>query len=171
MPRVVMDLNSPTLKVATTEAGLSAGTAIECQTTSAVISAQPKYSTTPATGCAGETQKPGLSGWQLDLAWLQDWTAPGGGFSGFAFENDGKEVWFELTPDKGNAAVKFTGHGYAVAGSAGGTFGDGSAPNSTATWPLLEKPDATYPVALTVAADVDVPAAGPEVDVDDAVAV
>ena len=147
MAQVVMRFNQPTLKVATTEAGLTTGQAVECQTTSAVVTAQPNYQTIPSTGCNGATQSPGLSGWQLALAWLQDWNAAApGGLSWFAFDNDGQEVWFELTPDKSDAATKLTGQAFCAAGDYGGTFGDGSAGTATATWPLLAKPDIPAPV-------------------------
>jgi hypothetical protein len=147
MARTVMILNNPSLKVATSSAGLTTGQAVECQVTSAVVTAQPQYQTIPATGCAGATQSPGLSGWQLELAWLEDWdVAAPGGLSWFAFQNDGKPVWFELEPDKAVGGTKLTGQAYAVAGGFGGTFGDGSAAATTATWPLLAKPDIPAPV-------------------------
>ena len=52
MPRTVITLNNPTFKLSDTEAGLSAGTAYECQLTQAVIAPQPTFNTIPATGCA-----------------------------------------------------------------------------------------------------------------------
>jgi len=147
MARTVMILNSPTLKVATSQAGLSSGQTVECQVTSALVTAQANYQTIPATGCAGATQSPGLSGWQLELAWLEDWDAAApGGLSWFAFENDGKTVWFELTPDSTDATNKLTGEAFCASGGYGGTFGDGSAAATTATWPLINKPDVTAPV-------------------------
>ena len=153
MPRTVMILNNPTLKVATTEAGLTSGQSVECQVTSAAVTASPSFVTIPATGCAGATQSPGLTGFQLDLAWLQDWQAPPpGGLSRFAFENDARPVWFELTPDAADATTKVTGEAYAVSGAIGGTFGDGSAATATATWPLVNKPDVLMPVAVTTEA-------------------
>lgn len=146
--RTVITLNSPTFKLADTEAGLSAGDAFECQITSAVITAQPQFNTIPATGCAPSTQSPGRTGYQLELAWLQDWTAPGGGLSGYAYTNDGLPVWFELVPDTTQPTVKATGQAYVVAGDIGGTFGDGSAAASTATWPCLDKPVVTVPAPV-----------------------
>jgi len=142
--REVIILNSPILKVATSQAGLSAGQAVECQVTSAVVTASPNFNTIPSTGCAPASQSPGQTSWGLDLAWLQDWTVATG-LSWFAFDNDGKQVWFELTPDSADAANKLTGNAYAVAGSYGGTFGDGSAATATATWPLLDKPTVPTP--------------------------
>lgn len=148
MPRVVQIYNSPTLKVATTEAGLASGQGVECQVTSAIVTAQPTYQTIPSTGCAGASQSPGLTGYQLELAWLQDWNAAApGGLSYFAYTNDGGEVWFELTPDSADATTKLTGHAFCSAGGFGGTFGDGSAATATATWPLVEPPEVPAPAA------------------------
>jgi len=151
MARTVMILNNPTLKVAQTELELATGTAVECQVTSARVTVAPVYVTIPATGCAGASQSPGLSGYSLELAWLDDWTVTG--LLHFAWENDGAEVWFELTPDATDAAQKVTGHAYAAAGGYGGTFGDGSPAASTATWPCVEKPVVTAPVAADVGAE------------------
>lgn len=147
MARTVMILNNPTLKVATTEAGLASGQAVECQVTSAIVSASPNYSQVPSTGCAGAAQSPGLTSFALDLAWLQDWNAPApGGLSHFAWDNDGKAVWIELTPDVAQPGQAVTGQVYAAAGSYGGTFGDGSAAVAAATWPFVSKPDIPAPV-------------------------
>jgi hypothetical protein len=156
MARVVMILNNPSLKVATTQAGLLTGQAVECQTTSARVTVAPVYQTIPATGCAGATQSPGLSGYALELAWLDDWNvATPGGLSYFAWANDGKQVWFELTPDKAAAAQKVTGSAFCAAGGYGGTFGDGSPANSTATWPCVDKPTAPAPVVAAAEADAE----------------
>lgn len=146
MARTVMILNHPTLKVATTEAGLTTGQAVECQVTSAVVQASPNYSTIPATGCAGQTQSPGLTSFALNLAWLQDWDAAApGGLSWFAWENDGKAAWVELTPDTADPTSQLTGQVYVAAGDYGGTFGDGSAATATSTWPFVSKPDIPAP--------------------------
>jgi len=140
MPRTVIVLNAPTLKVAKTQAGLTSGQSVECQVTSARVTASPNYQTIPATGCAGASQSPGLTSFALDLAWLDDWGTPApGGLSQFAWDNDGQEVWFELTLSADNEQT-VTGNALCAAGGIGGTFGDGSAANSTATWPCPNKP-------------------------------
>jgi len=152
MPRVAMILNNPTLKVAVDEAGLLTGQAVECQVVTGVVAATPNYNTIPATACAGASQSPGLDSWSLNLTWLDDWTEPApGGLSQFAYDNSGKEVWFELTPDTNVPGLKATGHAYAVSGSIGGNFGDGSAAQSTATWPCLEQPVVTPATVTTTA--------------------
>jgi len=139
MARTAMIWNKPTLKLATTEAGLTTGVAAECQVNAAMLTPAPVYNTIPSTGCAGASQSPGLTGWSLDLTWLQDWGDPSG-ISQFAYANDGLPVWFELVPNKDDPTVGATGQAYAAAGGFGGTFGDGSAGQTTATWPCLEAP-------------------------------
>ena len=157
MPRTVMRYSTPTLKVATSEAELATGLAVECQVTSALVQAQPVYNTIPATGCAGAAQSPGTTGWQLVLNWLQDWAAgAAASLSMFAFENDGKQIWFELTPDSTDPTTSITGTGFCAAGDFGGTFGDGSAGVATATWPLIDKPEVTVPVTVTALTDADI---------------
>lgn len=148
MARSVLILTNPTFKVADTEAGLATGQAFECQLTSAVLTPQPTTTTIPATGCAPATNSPGKTGYNLDLAWLQDWNAPGGGLSGYAFANDGALKWFELVPDKADVAVGAIGQAFVVAGGFGGTFGDGSAAATTATWPCADKPAITTPALV-----------------------
>lgn len=159
MPRTVIPLNHPIFKVADTEVGLTAGTAFECQLTSAKITAAPNFQTIPATGCAPAAQSPGQTGWALDLAWLQDWTASGGGLSGYAFENDTLPKWFSLALDSvGAPTVVATGECYVVAGDFGGVFGDGTPAAATSTWPCLAKPDIVLPVVMAAAAGSPPPA-------------
>jgi hypothetical protein len=145
MARSVITINNPIFKLSDTEAGLTAGTGYECQLTSAAVTPQPVTNTIPATGCAPATQSPGRTGFQLDLAWLQDWSAPAGGLSGYAYENDTAPKWFSLQLDSADAEVIAKGQVYVVAGAYGGTFGDGSAAAATASWPCLDKPDITVP--------------------------
>lgn len=154
MARTAMVWNKPTLKLADTEAGLTAGLAVECQINSAVLTPAPVYNTIPPTGCAGASQSPGLTGWGLDLTWLQDWVDDGG-LSQYAFANDGLPKWFELVPNSADPTVGATGQAYVAAGSFGATFGDGSAAQSTASWPLLDKPDITPVFTPPVAADAE----------------
>ncbi len=160
MARTVITLNKPIFKLADSEAALTAGDAYECQLTSATIVANPNFNTIPATGCAGATQSPGTTGWQLDLNWLQDWTAPGGGLSGFAYTHDTEPKWFSFTLNKDDPTVVATGEVFVVAGGYGGTFGDGTPAAASATWPCLDKPDITLP-ADTVTAEATQPEAEP----------
>lgn len=146
MARSVITINNPIFKLADTQAALGTGTAYECQLTSAAITPQPVFNTIPATGCAPATQSPGRTGFQLDLAWLQDWTATAGGLSGYAYDNDTEPKWFSLEVDSvDHPEVVATGQVYVVAGAYGGVFGDGSAAAATATWPCLDKPTIAKP--------------------------
>ena len=146
MAREVITLNNPVFKLADTSAGLTAGDAYECQITSAVITASSNFQTIPSTGCAPQSQSPGKTSFGLDLAWLQDWTSAGGGLSGYAHENDTAPKWFSLVLDSVDSpTVTATGQVFVIAGSYGGTFGDGSAAATTATWPLLDKPTIVTP--------------------------
>lgn len=149
MAREPMVWNKPTVKLATTEAGLTAGAAVECAITSAMLEPQPVYATIPATGCAGATQSPGLTGYNLVLNWLQDWKKPADeSLSQFAWANDGLPVWVEMLPDKDDPTVSMTGQFFATSGGFGATFGDGSAAATTATWPAVSKPEIVAPMAV-----------------------
>lgn len=145
MARTVITLNRPILKLADDEASMATGDAYECQLTSATITANANFQAIPATGCAPAAQSPGASSWQLDLAWLQDWTAPAGGLSGYAYTNDTLPKFFSFTLDTGDPTVVATGEVYVVAGAYGGVFGDGTPASATATWPALDKPDIALP--------------------------
>lgn len=144
MPRTVITLNNPVIKLADTQAGLTTGDAFECQIMEAKVQAAPTFQTIPATGCAGEVQSPGRTGYALAIQWLQDWSNPDG-LSRYAFDNDTLPKWFEFTLDSlGAPATKMTGECYVVAGSFGGTLGDGSAAVSDSqTWNCLNKPTVT----------------------------
>ena len=159
MPREAMIWNNPTVKAATTEAGLDTAPALECQVTAAMLTPQPAFNTIPSTGCAGASQSPGQTGWQLDLAWLQDWTkTEAESLSWFAWNNDATVAWVELIPDSTAASqIGMVGRFYVTSGGFGATFGDGSAAATTATWPALEKPDIA-PVVAALAADESVTA-------------
>lgn len=143
MPRTAIILNHPEVTFADTQLGLDTAPTFECQLISAMITPQPVYNTIPATGCAGATQSPGRTGYNLDLSWLADWGAADS-LSQFAWDNDGTAVWFRFTDDGSAAAGAATtaeGQAYVAAGGFGGTFGDGSASQTTASWPCVDKPD------------------------------
>jgi len=150
MALTIIPINAPIFKVAADEAGLTTGAAYECQLTLAEIAATPNMKDVPATGCAGASQTPGLSSWALNLNWLQDWTAAGGGLSGYCFDNETNEAWFSLQLDADDATVVATGHGWVVSGSYGGAIGGDPAP-ATASWPLIEKPDIVFPAPVGTA--------------------
>ena len=156
MSRTVITLINPVLKIADTEAGLGAGTAYECQLTSAALVPTPNTTQIPATGCAPVSNVPGLSSWELQLAWLQDWTAPGGGLSNYAIENEGQLVWYSFTIDlAGSPTTVATGQAYVAAGQYGGVFG-GAPAVATANWPCFDTPAFVVPaVTATLEADTE----------------
>ena len=150
-PTVIV-ITDGSLKLADDEAGLTLGESFECQVTEASINAVPNLETVPATFCAAETQAPSATGWTLAVSWLQDWTAPGGGLSGYTFTNDTAEKWFELKLDKDDLTPVATGQVRLVAGAFGGAAGIPLP--ATAEWPCSAKPDIT--MAAPVMADAEV---------------
>lgn len=139
---------NPAFKVADDEAGLTTGEAFECQLTSAVLTPNVTYATFPATGCSGPSESPSRAAWTLTLNWLQDFTAPGGGLSGYSITNATQEKWFELIPDKNDTTVTASGPVFVTPGAFGGTFGDGSAGTATADWKCSADPTFLFPAAL-----------------------
>jgi len=134
------------------------GEAFECATTSAAINATPNLQTVPATFCAPASQAPAATGFELAISWLQDWTAPGGGLSMYAYENDTLLKYFALTLDPTQPPLA-TGTVRIVAGAYGGDAGVPLV--TTATWPLPTKPTITVPPASVTAA-----AAEPEAEAE-----
>ena len=146
MPRSVIVITDGSLKLADSQAGLTTGTAFECQVIEAAVNATPNMQTVPATWCAGESQSAGATGWELAVTWLQDWRSPTGGLSGYAYTNDAQAKWFELKLDKDDTTPVATGQAYVVAGAFGGAAGVPA--QASATWPCLAKPSVTLPSAV-----------------------
>src|SRR5262245_1287439 len=95
-PTVII-ITDATLKLGDSETEVGTGgtgVGFECQTTSAAINATPNLQTVPATFCSPASQAPAATGFELAVTWLQDWTAPGGGLSKYAFDNDTLTKWF-----------------------------------------------------------------------------
>lgn len=154
MARNAIQLTNPLVTFADTEAGLTSGDPFQCQITSAVLTPTPKYSVVPATGCAGESQAPGATGWGLVVSWLQDWGSDPS-MSRYCYDNDTLRKWYSFTLDSiGLPGEIATGECYISAGAYGGTFGDGSTAVATATFPCVDKPDIATAV-LPLAADTD----------------
>lgn len=128
------------------------GDAYECQVSSAAINANPNLQDVPATFCAPASQAPAATGFELALTWLQDWTAPGGGLSKWAFDNDTAEKWFSISLDDTDTPVAI-GQVRVVAGSYGG---DAGTPLTTdVTWPLVGKPTITVPAVAAAASETE----------------
>jgi len=159
-PTVII-VTDGTLMLADDEASLATGDAYECQVTSAAINATPNLQEVPATFCAPSSQAPAATGFELALTWLQDWTAPGGGLSYYAYLNDTLTKAFSLTL-AGAVEPIATGSVRVVAGSYGG---DAGTPLVTSTtWPCVNKPDITVPAALPLAAEPEPAADTPEAE-------
>jgi len=144
-PTVIV-ITDGSLVLADDEAGLTTGVGFECQVTEAAINAVPNLETVPATFCSPEAQAPAATGYTLAVAWLQDWTAPGGGLSGYTFTHDTEQKWFELKLDKDDVSPVATGQVRLVAGAFGGAAGIPLP--ATAEWPLAGKPDITMPAPV-----------------------
>jgi hypothetical protein len=142
----VITITDGVVTFADTEGDLATGLGFECQVTEASINATPNLQTVPATWCAPESQAPAATGFELAITWLQDWTAPGGGLSMYAFENDTETKFFSLKLDKDDTETVATGQVRLVAGSYGGAAG--TPLTATATWPLAAKPAITVPATL-----------------------
>jgi hypothetical protein len=156
MPRTVLTLNNPLITFADTQAALDAAPEFQCQVTQAALIPTANYNTIPSTGCEGASQSPGLTSFALGIAWLQDWTQPGGGLSGYAYDNDTKLKWFRYQLSKTDATVKAEGQVYVTAGSYGGVFGDGSpAANDVVSWPCESKPAITKPAPSLAESEPD----------------
>lgn len=88
-----------TIKFADDAASLPTAPEYKCQVTSASVDPTLSYNTTPATGCTGEVQQLKVPvPWVLNLQWLQDWSAPGGGLANYANVNAGAIKYFEYAP-------------------------------------------------------------------------
>jgi hypothetical protein len=161
MSQTLMVFNKPTLVVATSQADIATGLSVECQVNSAHLTPAPSYATIPSTGCTGAQQVPGITAYALALAWLTDWTAGDEteSLSRFAYAHDGEQVYVELTPNADDVTnSKMSGTFWCAAGGYGGTFGDGAAAATTASWPALGKPTIA-PAPVTPLADADAAAA------------
>lgn len=148
MTSTIMVYNFPAFVVADDEAGLATGDAYECQLTVATLDPTVTFATIPANGCQGAIQSPSAASWTLNVTWLQDWSAAGGGLSGWAWTNRLLQKWFKLVPDKNDVTVAASGQFFVAPGTFGGTFGDGSAGIATAAWNLIGDPILTLPALL-----------------------
>lgn len=153
MSLTIIPFNNPKLTVADTEAGLATGTAYECQLTTAELIATENMQTVPQTGCAPPSSIPGLPSWTLHLIWLQDWTAPGGGLSGYAKANQGQRKWYSLSIDHvGSPTVVAKGEAWVGAGGYGGQIG-GPPLSADVNWPCIAEPDITTPAPAAAMAE------------------
>ena len=147
-PRQANVITAAVITFADDQAGLETATlTYDCVTTGAGFTASPNLTDVPATGCAPKSQVAAASSWVLDIAWLQDWQSPGGGLSGFMFENDALTKWVRVEPTTpGLPAME--AEVTIVAGTYAGTFGELLV--ATSSCPTSGKPTIALP-AETVA--------------------
>ncbi|HEY6416334.1 MAG TPA: hypothetical protein VIX41_08855 [Acidimicrobiales bacterium] len=152
MPLTLIPFENPTLVLADTEAGLATGDAFECQLTTAELIAAANLVQVEQTPCNPPSQIPGRESWSLHVIWYQDWTAAGGGLSGYAKANRGTTKWFKLVLDALTApTVAATGQVWIGSGGFGGQVGP-TPVKADVTWPCFDEPDITTP-APALAAD------------------
>lgn len=145
----VLVITNAKLALAADEASLPTAPDYSCQVVMASINATPNLQDVPATFCAPAGQTAGQTGYVLAVTWLQDWTAPGGGLSGYAYTNDAEQVFFSLTLNEDVEPVA-TGSLILTAGSYGGEAGVPL--QSEAEWPIQGKPQITFPAGAPLAA-------------------
>lgn len=151
-PRQTLIINKCTVKLADDEAGLVAATSFGCVATGVTFTPSANMTEVPATGCAPKSQTAAASSWVMDIAFLQDWSSPGGGLAGYAFTHDADLKWFEVTPtDPALPAVK--GQVTVLAGAIYGAFG--SLLVATASWPMPDKPDLILPAAAALEGEAE----------------
>jgi hypothetical protein len=93
--------------------------AVECQITEATISATPDPK--EATTLCGKVTVPGVTGYTLNLSFLQDWHETG--ISMFLYDNDGELVDFSIQPTS-DATPMAVGKCYISPGDYGGAAGE-----------------------------------------------
>lgn len=144
-PRQTNVITAAVITFADTEAELETATlTYDCVTTGAGFTASANLTDVPATGCAPASQVAAASSWMLDIAWLQDWQSPGGGLSGYMYENDSLRKWVKVeptTPGLPAATAEVT----IVAGTYAGTFGELLV--ATSSCPTVGKPEIALPAA------------------------
>ena len=148
MPRTVITLNNPIIKVADTQGRPDRRRRLRMPGDRGARNRLPQLQHGSRDRVRGRHQSPGLTAYALDMAWLQDWTAPGGGLSGWADDNDATAQWFSFQLSETDATVKADGQVYVTAGATAGCSGTGPPPPPT---PCLgrvsSKPVITKPVA------------------------
>jgi hypothetical protein len=141
--RTILTINDGTVKFADTQGGLTSATDYKCQVTSAAINSVANDNPVPATFCEGASSVPGKSGWELALAWLQDWNVAGGGLSKYLFDNETLLKWVEIRSTTSSTPYA-QGQVYLKAGPFLGEAGGVPAPASV-TMGMYAKPTITTP--------------------------
>src|SRR5436190_18907414 len=141
-----------TIKFADDSASLATAPDYKCQVTHASVDPVLAYNTTPATGCTGEVQQLKVPvPWQLNLTWLQDWSAPGGGLANYANVNAGALKFFSYSPTS-DPLLEVTGQVEVAPVGFAGDMGVVSLAGPVA-WQVQGPPTFTTPAAVPLAAD------------------
>lgn len=152
MPVIILKPNDIELVFADTAAELESAPDYKCQVQNATVTPNPSFTTVPATGCQGQTQTLDLPVPEtLDLTWLQDWSAPGGGLANYCRLNAGQVKFFRYVPDGAIVGLTVEGQVELVPVALGGDMG---------------VPSVAGPVSMAIqgSATVTVPAAAPLAD-------
>lgn len=149
-PRQVNIINTATITVADTEAGLATGESFSCVVTGSGFVPTANSDEVPATGCAPKSNVAAASSWACEMKWLQDLQSPGGGLSGWAMDHDGTLAWVKVAPTS-PALPAMTAQVSVVAGQIYGTFGELLV--AEASWPCQAAPSWTPPTAAMAAAE------------------
>lgn len=143
-----------TIKFADDAGSLTTAPDYKCQVTHASCDPVLAYNTTPATGCSGEVQQLKVPvAWQLNLTWLQDWNAVGGGLANYANQEAGQIKFFEYTPTS-DATLKVSGQVEVAPVGFAGDMGVVSLAGPVA-WQVQGTPTFATPVVTGRAADTD----------------
>jgi hypothetical protein len=143
-----------TIKFADDAGSVATAPDYKCQVTHASCDPTLAYNTTPATGCSGEVQQLKVPvPWVLNLTWLQDWGAAGGGLANYANVNAGQIKYFEYTPTSATG-LKVTGQVEVAPVGFAGDMGVVSLAGPVA-WQIQGQPTFTTPVAGTLEADAE----------------
>jgi hypothetical protein len=143
-----------TIKFADDVASVDTAPDFQCQLTHAQAVPATTFSTIPQTGCAGPSNTYAGTSWALNLAWVQDWTAPGGGLAKYALDNAGETKYFEYVPTS-DTEVAISGQVEIVPVAFGGDMGV-VAIAGPVDWNMPADPVITVPAALPLAAGADV---------------
>jgi len=164
MAQVRMIPNAGHIKFADTQVAITTAPDMICQVTACSVDPTLAYSTTPATGCSGETQALKVPvPWVLNMTFLQDWnatTADGlaGGLANYAKINAGQVKYFEYTPTA-SATLKVAGQVEVAPVGFAGEMGVVSIAGPVA-WQVQGQPTFTVPTTL------EMQEAGAELDTD-----
>jgi hypothetical protein len=124
MPTSLLKPNDIELVFADDALSLDTAPDYKCQIQNATVTPNPTFTEVAATGCGPKVQSLDLPVPEtLDLTWLQDWNAPGGGLANYCRTNAGAIKYFRYTPDGSNPDLVVEGQVELVPVALGGDMG------------------------------------------------